>query len=167
MEDEVRELLPLVDAEGTVIGSATRGECHSGSFLMHPVVHLHVFNSRDELYLQKRPEWKKIQPGRWDTAVGGHISFGEAPLAALAREALEELGITLTFKDLSFVARYVFESSVERELIYVYRVIYDGPLTPSSELAGGRFWSATELTAALTTGELTPNFVSEYQKYLL
>lgn len=39
--------------------------------LLHPVVHLHLFNSRGELYLQKRPEWKDIQPGRWDTAVGG------------------------------------------------------------------------------------------------
>jgi isopentenyldiphosphate isomerase len=42
------------------------------------VVHLHVFNSRGELYLQKRPEWKDIQPGKWDTAVGGHIDLGES-----------------------------------------------------------------------------------------
>lgn len=40
--------------------------------LLHPVVH-HLFNFRGELYLQKRPEWKDIQPGRWDTAVGGHV----------------------------------------------------------------------------------------------
>ena len=45
--------------------------------LLHPVVHLHLFNSRGELYLQKRPEWKDIQPGRWDTAVGGHVDYGE------------------------------------------------------------------------------------------
>ena len=75
--DNSEELFPVVDLSGRVIGRATRGECHGGSMLLHPVVHLHVFNSRGELYLQRRPAWKDIQPGRWDTAVGGHVAWGE------------------------------------------------------------------------------------------
>ena len=75
--DNREELFPVVDAAGRVVGRATRGECHGGSMLLHPVVHLHLFNSCGELYLQKRPAWKDIQPGRWDTAVGGHIDYGE------------------------------------------------------------------------------------------
>lgn len=51
--DNMEERFPVVDATGMVIGCATRGECHSGSRLLHPVVHLHVFNSRGEVYLQK------------------------------------------------------------------------------------------------------------------
>ena len=54
-KDNNQELLPLVDEEGQVIGHATRGECHDGSKLLHPVVHLHVFDSRGRLYLQQRP----------------------------------------------------------------------------------------------------------------
>ena len=54
--DNGSELFPVVDPSGVVVGSATRGECHGGSMLLHPVVHLHLFNSRGELYLQKRPE---------------------------------------------------------------------------------------------------------------
>lgn len=69
--DNNQEMFPIVDEQGTITGAATRGECHSGSKLLHPVVHLHVFNSKGELYLQKRPEWKDIQPGKWDTSVGG------------------------------------------------------------------------------------------------
>ena len=76
MKDNNAERFPIVDEEGKVIGAATRGECHNGSRLLHPVVHLHVFNSRGEVFLQKRPEWKDIQPGKWDTAVGGHIDEG-------------------------------------------------------------------------------------------
>ena len=68
MEDNKQERFPIVDEEGRVVGAATRGECHNGSRLLHPVVHLHVFNSRGEVYLQKRPEWKDIQPGKWDTS---------------------------------------------------------------------------------------------------
>ena len=51
--DNQEEKFPIVDEAGNVIGSATRGECHSGSKLLHPVVHLHVFNSKGEIYLQR------------------------------------------------------------------------------------------------------------------
>ena len=93
--DNQQEIFPVVDEQGRVVGSATRGECHGGSKLLHPVVHLHVFNSRGEVYLQRRPEWKDIQPGKWDTAVGGHIDYGETPEQALQREVREELGQNL------------------------------------------------------------------------
>jgi len=69
------EYFPLVDEWGNVIGKATRQECHSGSFLLHPVVHLHILNNRGELYLQKRVMNKDIQPGKWDTSVGGHVDL--------------------------------------------------------------------------------------------
>lgn len=74
-KDNSQELFPIVDEEGRVVGKATRGECHSGTHLLHPVVHLHVFNSQGDIYLQRRQEWKDIQPGKWDTAVGGHIDY--------------------------------------------------------------------------------------------
>ena len=163
MKDNVQELFPVVTEQGEVIGSATRGECHSGSRLLHPVVHLHVFNSRGELYLQKRPEWKDIQPGKWDTAVGGHVDYGETPAEALQREVREELGITEFVPQ--FVDMYVFDSRRERELVYVHRTTYDGPIRPSqNELDGGRFWSTAEIRAAIGQGILTPNFESEYQR---
>ncbi|MBO7067666.1 MAG: NUDIX domain-containing protein [Bacteroidaceae bacterium] len=159
--DNLKEIFPLVDREGRVIGSATRGECHSGSKLLHPVVHLHIFNSAGEIYLQKRPEWKDIQPGRWDTAVGGHIDYGETPEDALLREVREELGIT-DFKA-DFVGKYVFESSRERELVYVH---YDKPIYPSEkELDGGRFWSVKEVCEAIGKDVLTPNFESEFNRF--
>ena len=44
--DNNQEMFPIVDEQGTITGAATRGECHSGSKLLHPVVHLHVFNSK-------------------------------------------------------------------------------------------------------------------------
>ena len=94
MFDNNEEMFPIVDEEGNITGAATRKECHSGSKLLHPVVHLHVFNDKGELYLQKRPAWKDIQPNKWDTSVGGHIDLGESVEMALKREAQEELGIS-------------------------------------------------------------------------
>lgn len=166
MKDNNQELFPLVDEEGRVTGKATRGECHNGSHLLHPVVHLHVFNARGEVYLQKRPEWKDIQPGKWDTAVGGHIDFGETPEEALLREVREELGIEAFTPER--VGMYVFESKRESELVYVHRTTYDGPVRPSAEeLDGGRFWTIREIRDSIGQQILTPNFESEFQRFFL
>lgn len=163
-KDNSGEIFPVVDAEGRVIGSATRGECHGGSMLLHPVVHLHLFNTRGELFLQKRPEWKDIQPGRWDTAVGGHIDFGEDTLSALRREAREEIGIT-DFNPLP-ITSYIFRSDREREYVNVFATVSDTPPNPSDELDGGRFITITEIEAAIGSRMFTPNFENEYLSVL-
>ncbi len=150
----------MVDEEGRVVGKATRGECHGGSMLLHPVVHLHLFNSDGQLYLQKRPDWKDIQPGKWDTAVGGHVDYGEEVTDALRREVREELDVTRFLPEK--LTHYVFESSRERELVNVYRTVYDGPVTPSEETDGGRFWTIAEIKDSLGKGIFTPNFEQEF-----
>ena len=156
------ELLPLVDENGNITGAATRGECHNGSMMMHPVVHLHVFNSKGELYLQKRPEWKDIQPGKWDTAVGGHIDLGEHVEQALFREAGEELGIEGFTPEA--LPQYVFRSERECEMVYPYKTVYDKDIRPSEETSGGRFWNMDEIRESIGKGILTPNFEQEFKK---
>lgn len=162
--DNLQEIFPVVDEAGAVVSSATRGECHSGSRLLHPVVHLHVFNSKGDIFLQRRPDWKDIQPGKWDTAVGGHIDYGETPEEALFREVREELGITDFTPE--FIEKYVFDSKRERELVYVNRTTYDGEIFPSGdELDGGRFWTMQEIREAIGKDVLTPNFESEFKRF--
>lgn len=162
--DNNEEMFPLVDDQGNILGAATRGECHNGSKQLHPVIHLHIFNSKGELFLQKRPVWKDIQPGKWDTSVGGHIDLGESVEMALKREAREELGL-IDFTPETLM-HYVFESTREKELVFVHKTIYDGSIIPSDELDGGRFWSIEEIKENIGKNVFTPNFEGEIEKVI-
>lgn len=157
------EYFPIVNEAGEVIGRESRSVCHNGSMLLHPVVHLHVFNSLGNLYLQKRNMNKDIQPGKWDTSVGGHVDYGERVEDALLREVREEIGIT-DFKPL-FAFRYKFTSDIETELVNAYITIYDKEIFPNDdELDGGKFWTKEEIKNSLGKGIFTPNFEGEYTK---
>jgi isopentenyldiphosphate isomerase len=92
----------------------TRIEAHNGSKRLHPVIHVHIFNNRGDLLLQKRSFTKNIQPGKWDTAVGGHIAHGEKIEVALERESFEELGIKNV--NFQFITKYVWNSEIESNL---------------------------------------------------
>lgn len=162
--DNQKELFPVVDEVGNVIGSINRGQAHDGSKILHPVVHLHLFNSQGELFLQERPQWKDIQPGKWDTATGGHVDFGEAVADALRREVSEELGVNGFTPE--FLGKYIFEGKRERELVYVYKTVYDGEVRPNpDELAGGRFFGREEILGKMGKEFFTPNFEDEYMRF--
>ena len=165
----MEEIIPIVDENGNIIGSATRKECHSGSKLMHPVVHLHILNeSRDALFLQKRSLKKDIQPGKWDTAVGGHVDLGENIYMALNRETREELGL-IDFTPQHIIS-YVFESEIERELVNTFSTTVNPDavnfVIDENEISEGRFWSLEDIDNNLGKGIFTPNFEQEYQRIL-
>ena len=157
------EWFDLVDTEGRRIGRAPRRLCHSGPGRLHPVIHLHLLSDDGRLYLQKRAATKEIQPGKWDTAVGGHVSAGEAIEAALAREAREELGLTRFHA--RPLLRYVWQSAVESELVYVFLARGNFPdltLDPV-EVEDGRFWKIRKIRENLGRGVFTPNFEREFE----
>ena len=159
------ELFPIVDVNGNIIGSATRRECHSGSMILHPVVHLHIYRKDGSIFLQKRAMSKDIQPGKWDTAVGGHVDLGESVYMALAREAKEELGIEVSNPE--FLCSYPFRSSVENELVNVFSILVGDDFSPQlspDEISDGRFWTESEIVANIDCDVLTPNFIQEYQR---
>lgn len=161
----IEEYLPIVTNEGSVIGKTTRTNVHSGSFLLHPVVHLHVFNPEGELYMQKRSMDKDIQPGKWDTSVGGHVQYGEKISDALQREVSEELGISDS--EPIFAFKYTFRSAIEYELVHTYYTVYSGIITPCpDEISEGKFWKLNEIEDVLGNNILTPNFEREYQRLI-
>jgi isopentenyldiphosphate isomerase/intracellular septation protein A len=155
------EWVPLVDEQGKIVGQAPRSQVHDGSKLLHPVVHLHLINRNKAILLQKRPLSKLIQPGKWDSAVGGHISAGETLELALKKEASEEIGLV------DFSAKmykvYKWETEVEAELVYLF-ISFDFKnfKVHSDEVDEVRFWTKNQIENNLGKGVFTPNFEFEF-----
>ncbi len=158
------EMFDIVDENDRVIGQAPRSECHGNPALVHRVAHVLVFNSRGELLLQKRSQAKDIQPGKWDTSVGGHLDPGESYLEAACREMREELGIegvALTYLYASKV-----RNEIESENVATYRARFDGAFTfDTAEIDAVRFWTEQEIEEALGREVFTPNFEEEWSNW--
>ncbi len=166
-QDNNIEIFPVVDENGNEISTAPRTVCHDGkSMLLHPVVHLHLFNEKGELFLQKRSMNKDLLPGKWDTSVGGHLQPGESAEEALRRETEEELGLkSFIFR---FLKKYIWESPRERELVYSFTGTSDSlPEIDNIEVSDGRFWKINEIKDNLNNDLFTPNFVYEFKAVLL
>jgi isopentenyl-diphosphate delta-isomerase type 1 len=162
---DTEEWFEVVDENGSRVAMATRRECHTNPALRHRVVHILVADARGRLYLQKRSQSKDIQPGKWDTSVGGHLRPNEQPEAAARRELAEELGIR-TSVPLVFLHRYEWKSPVETELVDTFTLRWDGSISPDpAEIEAGRWWEPAEIRQACGRGELTPNFEEEFRRW--
>lgn len=157
------EYFPIINEECIVIARGERSFCHSGSHLLHPVVHLHILDRKERIYLQKRSMKKDIQPGKWDTAVGGHVLYGESIVEALFRESFEELALR-EFNPI-YVESYKWESSRDNEYVNIFAAIGNFKLKPDhNEVDEGRWWTISEIEEAVPTGIFTENFVQEFAR---
>ncbi len=154
------EMLPVINEKGIITGAVSRSVAHNGSKILHPVVHLHVFNSKGDLFLQKRAANKRIQPNKWDTAVGGHVGINENIMDSLKREAYEEIGIK-NFAPTP-LRQYIWKTNIEKEFVFVYYTIIDNlKVTPNDEVSEARYWSHEEILDNMYSGVLTENLEHE------
>lgn len=166
------ELFEIVDAvSGQVIGTAPRSRCHGDPSLIHRSVHVVVFHPDGEsILLQKRSRLKDIQPGKWDTAVGGHLSVGEDYEAGARREMAEEIGLTSPGIELEHLFDYPVRNELESENVRVFGTKSAGPFViQESELDAVEFHRFDELEDRLRrddTQDLTPVLCKELRMIL-
>jgi len=137
---------------------------HGNPALIHRAAHILVVHPVDRtLLLQRRSALKDTHPGKWDTSVGGHVSWGQSYEEAARREALEELGLALTPDDLAVLFPLRYRGAAESENVATWLCAHAGPFRPDpDEIDEVRFWSRAEIVAALGTGTFTPQFEHEF-----
>jgi isopentenyl-diphosphate delta-isomerase type 1 len=160
------EILEIVDENNNIIGKATREECHGNPHLIHRTAHVIVVNNNKEILLQKRSMSKDIQPGKWDTAVGGHFDPGENADQAARREMNEELGISKNTQ-IIFLFDMKIRNKIESENVSVYKLIYNGPFDfQKEEIDEIKFWTKEEIKRAFNCGIITPMCEKELNIFL-
>lgn len=62
----------------------------------HTVVHVCIFNSKNEMLIQQRQPFKQGWSNLWDVTVGGSAVAGDTSIQAAEREVFEELGLKIS-----------------------------------------------------------------------
>jgi isopentenyldiphosphate isomerase len=155
------ELLDVVDVDDRVIGVKTRGEIHSQG-LMHRAVHILVFNTSGELFIQKRSMSKDNNPGLWDSSAAGHVDSGENYYDCAIRELGEELGIRVT-APLEQLFRLAASRITDMEHCIVYRCVSNGPFELEvAEIDEGAWIRAGEMDRRVSGDDPTMTLVLKY-----
>src|SRR3972149_7867574 len=91
----------------------------------HRAVHLYLFNSKNEILLQKRALTVDSYPGVFSISVLGHINAGEFSSDTVKREVEEELGIDTSQLKFDFLFSFfqeaiLNETYIDRQFTDVY-----------------------------------------------
>ena len=162
--DSAELLTWVTDDDSGVLGPVARGEAHGNPDRVHRAAHILVLNGDGHMLLQKRSVRKDTQPGKWDTSVGGHVGFGQSYEEAARREGAEELGVEFAALEPLYASK--IRNAIESENIFTYLALHAGPFRHSpEEIEALRFWTRSEIEAALGTGTFTPNFEEEFAAF--
>jgi 8-oxo-dGTP pyrophosphatase MutT (NUDIX family) len=125
-------------------------------------VHLNAWSADGRLWIAQRSPHKTIDPGLWDTVVGGMLAAGESEIGGLQREAHEEAGLVLTGTEPAFGGELRFERVVPEgfqvETICAYDlVLADGvvPRNLDGEVAAFALRTPQEVVAQIVAGQFT------------
>lgn len=125
----MKEYIIAVDKFDKEIGPIEKMEAHFTGTL-HRAFSILVFNSKNELLLQKRSIKKYHSPGLWTNTCCSHPRHGENLQDAIYRRLQEEMGFTCELKEIfSFVYNVKFEDNLfENEYDHVFVGRYDGEI---------------------------------------
>jgi isopentenyldiphosphate isomerase len=136
------DIFDVVNERDEVTDRKPRGEVHRLG-LLHRAVHVLVFNSRGQIFLQKRSMKKDRQPGLWDSSASGHVDSGEDYDATAVRELQEEIGLRLA-KAPARLFKINACPETDQEFVWVYRCESQGPFELNREEIDRGGWFSPE-----------------------
>lgn len=137
----MNNLITVVDKNNKIVGSEDRLKAQQQG-LWHRISIVLIFNSQNELYIQKRSPKADSSPNLWDHSAAGHVDADETPQNAAKRELKEELGISANkLKHISiYKTQRVDGDKIFNRYWYLYRFDFDGKMNlQKTEVTTGKF----------------------------
>lgn len=128
----MEEYIIAVDEKDKELGPIEKMEAHEKGVL-HRAFSIFIFNSKDQLLLQKRYNGKYHSGGLWTNTCCSHPRYKEELEEAIHRRLKEEMGFTCELKKLfSFCYKVSFQNNLtENEYDHVFIGVYDGEIIPN------------------------------------
>ncbi|HLX96041.1 MAG TPA: NUDIX domain-containing protein [Verrucomicrobiae bacterium] len=145
------EIFDVVNERDEVVGQNTRREVHACG-LLHRAIHVLVFNTRGEIFLQKRSITKDREPGKWDSSSSGHVDSGEDYDACAIRELREELGLAVQ-KTPERMFKIDACTGTDQEFVWIYRCAAEGPFRLHPDEIECGEWFAPEAVTRWMAGK--------------
>ena len=158
------EIVAIVDDNNNVIGAEPRHVMRSRG-LIHRAAYILVFNSKNEIFVQKRTKTKDVYPGYDDVAAGGVVLAGETYEASARRELAEELGI----RDVPLTRLFDFYYSAEENRVWgrAFACTYDGDMVlQAEEVESGRYRKVNDVIQAAGDEMSTPDSLYVLKRYV-
>jgi isopentenyl-diphosphate delta-isomerase len=135
------EYIIAVDKDDKEIEPVEKMEAHTKGIL-HRAFSIFVFNSNNQLLLQKRHSTKYHCAGLWTNTCCSHPAYGEELEAAIYRRLQEEMGFTCELKEIfSFSYKVEFENNlIENEYDHVFIGTFDGEVVPAENEVEAYKW---------------------------
>ncbi len=165
------ELVDVIDDVDRVIAQKPLEECLRLGIL-HRAVSVFLWNSRNQIYVQRRSLHDELFPGYWTASCTGHVSAGEDYFEAAVRELREELGINSERP--RFVLKFIvppirFGALREHEMMYVLesRAGDQELRLDPVEVEEGAFLSVPRLKRFIIENRdsITPDALLSFDKY--
>ena len=156
------EKIDLYDRDRQLLNeTAFRGEKFpKGRYRL--VVHICLFNEKDEMLIQQRQTTQKHFANLWDLTVGGQVSAGETSWQGIQRELKEELGINIDMSEVMPTLSVPFKDGFDDVYLLRTNVSLDELTLQKEEVQAVKWASEEEILDMIGCGE----FIEYYEAYI-
>jgi len=161
----IEEKVILVNENDEQIGLMPKLEAHEKAML-HRAFSVFIFNTENELMLQKRAAHKYHSPNLWTNTCCSHQRNGESNIEAGKRRLQDEMGFVTDLEEsISFIYKAPFDNGLtEHEFDHVMLGYYNqGPKINLEEVADWKWMSVEDVKVDIA---MHPELYTEWFKII-
>lgn len=164
------ERVIFVDENDVVVGAGPREEAWQNGYYTRNT-RLVIRDENGRVLSQKRSADKKLYPGMWTVAAGGHVDEGETWETAAQRETKEEIGVDI---EVRLVGEFVFKDDSEDKKVRQIIRVYEGTASSTAqftvdtdEVEKVEWYELDALKSSMheTPEQFTPSFREVIQRF--